>query len=52
MAIWYTQKKKHDHEKVFWKNAVNLQENTYAEVWFQQIYFASLLKSHFMGFLL
>ena len=23
------------YEKVFWKNAENLQENTYAKVWFQ-----------------
>ena len=32
---------------MFWKYAANLQENTYAEVWFQQICFATLLKSHF-----
>ena len=40
-------------EKVFWKYAATLQENTNAEVQFQQSYFATLLKSHFrMGVLL
>ena len=35
-------------EKLLWKYAANLQENTQAEVWF-----AALLKSHFgMGVLL
>ena len=34
-------------EKVFWKYAENLQENTHAEVWFQWSCFATLLKSDF-----
>ena len=39
-------------EKVFWKYAAHLQENTHAEVWFQESCFATLLKSHFdMGIL-
>ena len=33
-------------EKIFWKCAANLQENTHAEVWFQQSCFATLLRSH------
>ena len=41
------------HKKVFWKYAANLQENTHAEVRFQWICFATLLKSHLgNGFLL
>ena len=40
-------------EKVYWKYAANLQENTHAEMWFQQSYFATLLISNFgMGVLL
>ena len=40
-------------EKVFWKYAANLQENTHAKVLLQEICFATLLKSHFgMGVLL
>ena len=40
-------------EKVFWKYAVNLQEDTHAEVRFQCSCSANLLKSHFgMGVLL
>ena len=40
-------------EKVFWKQAANLQENTPSEEWFQQRCKATLLKSHFgMGVLL
>ena len=39
-------------EKVFWKYAANLQENTLAEVWFQESCKATLMKSHFdMGVL-
>ena len=34
-------------EKVFWKYAANLQENTHAQKWFQLSCFATLLKSHF-----
>ena len=34
-------------EKVLWKYAANLQENTHAEVQFQRSCFATLLKSHF-----
>ena len=34
-------------EKLFWKYAANLQENTYAEVWFQLSCLANLLKSPF-----
>ena len=34
-------------EKVFWKDAANLQENTHDEVWFQYSCSATLLKSHF-----
>ena len=34
-------------KKVFWKYAANVQENTHAEVWFQQSCFPTLLKSHF-----
>ena len=35
------------YEKVFWKYAANLLENTDAEVWFQWSSFATLLKLHF-----
>ena len=53
---WETQKQPSrgvPGKKIFWKYAVNLQENTHAEVWFQYSCFATLLKSHFgMGILL
>ena len=40
-------------KNVFWKYAASLQENTYVEVWFEESFFVTLLKSHFsMGFLL
>ena len=35
------------HEKAFWKYAANLLENTHAEMRFQCICFATLLKLHF-----
>ena len=34
-------------KNVFWKYTANLQETTYADVWFQQSFFATLLKSYF-----
>ena len=34
-------------EKVFWKYAANLLENTLEEVWFQEGCFATFMKSHF-----
>ena len=36
------------YKKAFWKYAANLQENTHAEMWFQQSYKVTLLKSHFV----
>ena len=34
-------------QKMFWKYAPNLKENTHVEVWFQKSSKATLLKSHF-----
>ena len=34
-------------EKLFWKYAANLQDNTHTKVWFQWSCCATLLKSHF-----
>ena len=40
-------------KRFFWKNSANLQENTYAEVWFQESCKSTFLKSHFgMGIFL
>ena len=63
VAFWYSRgggdkkadaaRQRFSSEKVLWKYAADLQENTHTEVWFQWSWKVTLLKSHFdMGVLL